>query len=132
MGQGAVPYGKRFASTVACSGIHSVLAFGLDSVLHQGPRYFRSHSTGFWRRTAHALRGAILTRTDRGGETLSAWRLGSAYGAAYFSNQWYPDQLNTVRLDALEGTLQLGFDFASNLGSEFGPDLKRKVLRRRP
>lgn len=131
-GQGARGYGKRFASTVACSGIHAVLALGLDSTLHQDPRYFRSRSAGFWRRTAHALRGTILTRTDRGGETLSTWRLGSAYGAAFLSNQWYPDRLNTVRLDVLQGSLQLGFDFASNLGAEFLPDLKRKILHRKP
>jgi hypothetical protein len=129
-GQGA--YGKRVASTVGCSAIHAVLAFGLDSTLHQDPRYFRSRSTGFWRRTAHALRGTILTRTDRGGETLSTWRLGSAYGAAFLSNQWYPDRLNTVRLGALQGSLQLGFDFASNLGSEFWPEFKRNILRRKP
>ena len=131
-GQGAGAYGKRFASTLACSGIHAVLAFGLDSTLHQDPRYFRSGGTGFWRRTAHALRGTILTRTDGGGETLSTWRLGSAYGAAFLSNQWYPDRLNTVRLGVLQGSLQLGFDFASNLGAEFLPDLKRKILRRKP
>ena len=131
-GQGGGAYGKRFASTVACSAIHGAIAFGLDSTLHQDPRYFRSLSTGFWRRTAHALRGTILTRTDRGGETLSTWRLGSAYGAAYLSNQWYPDRLNTVRLGAEQGSLRLGFDLVSNLGSEFWPDLKRMVQHRNP
>jgi hypothetical protein len=130
-GQGGGAYGKRFASTVACSAIYGTLAFGLDSMLHQDPRYFRSRSTGFWRRTAHAFRGTILTRTDRGGETLSTWRLGSAYGAAFLSNQWYPDRLNTVRLGALQGSLTLGFGFASNFGSEFWPDFKRSILRRR-
>ena len=131
-GQGAGAYGKRVASTVGYSGIYGVLAFGLDSTLHQDPRYFRSRSTGFWRRTGHALRGTILTRTDRGGETLSTWRLGSAYGAAFISNQWYPDRLNTVRLGVAQGSLRLGFDFAANLGSEFWPDIKRKILRREP
>jgi hypothetical protein len=131
-GQGGGAYGKRFVSTVGWAAIHSGLAFGLDSTLHQDPRYFRSRSTGFWHRTAHALRGTILTRTDRGGETLSTWRLGSAYGAAFLSNQWYPDRLNTVRLGVLQGSLTLGFDFAGNLGSEFWPDVKRKILHRRP
>lgn len=130
-GQGAGAYGKRFASTVACGATHAVLAFGLDSALHQDPRYFRSSSTGFGRRMAHALRGTILTRTDSGGETLSTWRLGSAYGAAFLSNQWYPERLNTVRLGVLQGSLQLGFDLLSNVGSEFLPDLKRKILRRK-
>lgn len=130
-GQGGSGYRKRFASTVACSGIHSAIAFGLDSTLHQDPRYFRSAGGGFWRRTGHAFRGTILTRTDQGTETLSIWRLGSAYGAAYLSNQWYPNRLNTVGLGFAEGSLQLGFDLASNLASEFWPDIKRKVFRRK-
>src|SRR6266567_5867710 len=130
-GQGAGNYGKRFASTMAWSGIHSALAFGLDSALKQDPRYHRSGATGFWRRSGHALRGTILTRTDSGGETLSTWRIGSAYGAAYLSNQWYPDRLNTVRLDLIQGSVTLGFDLVSNLGAEFLPDIKRKVLRRK-
>jgi hypothetical protein len=131
-GQGGGAYGKRFASALGGSAIHGVLAFGLDSTLHQDPRYFRSRDKGFWRRTAHAFRGTILTRTDGGGETLSTWRLGSDYGAAFLSNQWYPERLNTMRLGAIQGSLHLGFDFAANLGVEFWPDLKRKILRRKP
>jgi hypothetical protein len=130
-GQGASAYSKRFASVVTTSAIHATLAFGLDSALHQDPRYHRSLDAGFWRRAAHALRGTILTRTDSGGETLSTWRLGSDYGAAFLSNQWYPDRLNTLKQGAAQGSLRLAFDFASNLGAEFWPDLRRK-LRRKP
>jgi hypothetical protein len=129
-GQGGEAYAKRLASTLASSGIHSVLAFGLDSTLHQDPRYFRSRDKGFRRRTAHVFRGTILTRTDRGGETLSTWRLGSDYGAAFLSNRWYPSRLGTVRWSMADGSLRLGFDFASNLGAEFWPDVKRKIRRR--
>src|SRR4029077_11193833 len=80
-GQGGAGYARRFASTAAWSGIHSTLAFGLDTTLHQDPRYYRSGAGG-WRRVGHSFRGTMLTRTDSGGETLSTWRLGSAYGAA--------------------------------------------------
>jgi len=130
-GQGAGAYGKRFASTLAWSGIHTALAFGLDTTLHQDPRYYRSHRIGFLHRSGHALRGTILTRTDAGGETVSTWRIGSAYGAAFLSNMWYPDRLNTVRLGFLQGTLTLGFGFAANLGSEFWPDIKSKLFHRK-
>jgi hypothetical protein len=130
-GQGGGAYGKRFASTLGWSGIHSVLAFGLDSTLHQDPRYFRSQETGLWRRTKHALRGTLLTRTDSGGETFSTWRVGSAYGSAFLSNVWYPDRLNTVRWGLIQGSMTLGFGFVSNLGSEFWPDIRKKVLRRK-
>ena len=131
-GGGAAGYGKRLASTLAGSGIHGVLAFGLDSALHEDPRYFRSRNTGFWNRAGHAVRGTVLTHTDAGGETFSVWRFGSAYGAAFLSNEWYPDRLDTVRLGLLQGSLRLGFDLAANLGSEFWPDIKTKILRRKP
>jgi hypothetical protein len=128
--QGAAGYGRRLVSTVAWSAIHNTLAFGLDSALHQDPRYFRSTGRGFWRRSGHALRGTMLTRTDRGGETVSTWRIGSAYGSAFISNLWYPDRLNTVRLGFIQGSVTLGFDLAGNLGREFWPEIKRKVFKK--
>jgi hypothetical protein len=129
-GQGGAAYGKRVASMAGWAGIHGALAFGLDTTLHQDPRYFRSGEGGFWRRAGHSLRGTILTHTDSGGETFSTWRFGSAYGAAFLSNQWYPDRLNTVRLGVLQGSVTLGFDLLGNLGKEFWPDVKRKARRK--
>ncbi|MGO9241926.1 MAG: hypothetical protein ACLQBJ_14075 [Bryobacteraceae bacterium] len=131
-GQGAGAYAERFASTNAANTIYAGLAFGLDSTLHQDPRYYPCTGTGFWRRTGHAVRATILTRTDSGGETLSTWRLGGAYGAAFLSNEWYPQRLNTVRLGAIEGSLWMGFDLVANLGREFWPDIKRRLPRRKP
>jgi hypothetical protein len=127
--QGASGYGKRLASSVASSGVRSALSLGLDSTLHQDPRYFRSASKGFWSRVGHALRGTILTRTDKGGETLSIWRLGSAYGAAFISDRWYPDRYHTVGHGFEDGSTRLGFDFAKNIAAEFWPDIKKKISR---
>ena len=130
--QGVKGYGKQLGSTVAASGIHSALAFGLDSALHQDPRYFRAGGgAGFCRRSGHALRATLLTRTDSGGETLSTWRIGSAYGTAFLSNQWYPDRVNTVRLGFAQGSMTLGFGLVSNLAAEFWPDVKRKLLHKK-
>ena len=130
-GQGDGAYGERFASTLGWAGIHGVLAFSLDSTLHEDPRYYRSHSSGFWRRSGHALRGTLLTRTDAGGETVSVWRIGSAYGAAYLSNLWYPASLDTPREGFIDGSVTLGFAFATNLGTEFWTDIKSKLFHRK-
>ncbi len=130
-GQGAGAYGKRLGSTLGWSGIHGALAFGLDSTLHQDPRYYRTGGTGFWRRSAHALRGTILTRTDSGGETLSTWRIGSAYGAAFLSDLWYPARLNTAGQGFKRGSITLGLGLASNLGTEFWPDIKKALFHRK-
>ena len=130
-GQGGAGYSRRVGSSIATSGVRAVLAFSLDSTLHQDPRYFRSDGPGFWRRVGHALRGTILTRTDSGGETLSTWRLGSAYGAAFISSRWYPDRYHTVRHGFVSGSTRLGFDLAKNVIAEFWPDIKRKISRRK-
>jgi hypothetical protein len=130
-GQGATAYGKRFGSAVAQSSIRNALAFGLDSTLHQDPRYFRLGGAGLWRRSVHAVRGTMLTRTDSGGETVSTWRIGSAYGTAFLANQWQPDRINRVRLGFQHGSITLAFDLISSLGSEFWPDIKKTVFRRK-
>jgi opacity protein-like surface antigen len=131
-GQGGRGYRKRFGSEMAYTGVRNSIAFGLDSTLHQDPRYYRSDETGFWRRTNHAIRGTILTRTDSGAETLATWRIGSAYGAAFISNEWRPDRVNTVSLSLQQGTSQIGFDLLANMSAEFWPDVRRKVFRHKP
>jgi len=131
-GHGGAAYGKRLGAAVGYEAIRTTLAFGLDSTMHHDPRYFRSTSTGFWHRTGHALRATVITHKDGGGETFSTWAVGSAFGAAYLSNMWVPDRLNTAGLGAKEGALQLVFDFASNIRQEFWPDIMRKLHRRKP
>jgi len=129
-GQGASGYGKHLFSAMAYTGVRNVLAFGLDSALHQDPRYYRSGRTGAWRRTKYALRATLFSHTDSGGETFATWRFGSAYSAAFISNQWRPDRVNTVALSLRQGTTQLGFDALGNVGSEFWPDIRKKLLRK--
>ena len=130
-GQGSLGYSKRLGSTLAYSGLRNALAFGLDTALHQDPRYYPSRNKGFWRRTKHVFRRTILTRTDSGKETVATWRLESGYAATFISNEWYPDRLNTVKLGLAQGTAQIGFDLLGNVASEFWPDIK-KLLHRKP
>jgi hypothetical protein len=131
-GQGESGFRKRLGSEIAYTGVRNGIALGLDSALHQDPRYHRSVETGFWRRTNHAIRGTIFTRTDSGAETLATWRIGSAYGAAFISNEWRPDRVNTVSLSLQQGTAQIGFDLLANMSAEFWPDVKRKMFRHKP
>jgi hypothetical protein len=126
-GDGMAAYGRRVASTEAGGVIHGVLAFGLDTTLHQDPRYYHSTRKGLFRRMGHAARETVLTHTDSGPETFSTWRFGSAYGEAFISNLWYPDRLDTARLGYIQGSLRMGFDMVTNLATEFWPDIKRKL-----
>jgi hypothetical protein len=125
VGAGRAWVHQAFRVYAGLFGVRNLLGFNLDSALHQDPRYHRSTGRGMWRRTKHAFRETILAHKDAGGETLATLRLGSAYGAAFIANEWYPDRVNTVALGISQGMTQLGFDLLSNLGSEFWPDIKR-------
>jgi len=128
---GAAGYGKRLASAAGDTAIRHTLAFGLDTALRQDPRYFPANSHGFFPRLGHAFSAVVVTRTDSGRSTLAASRLASAFGAAYLSNQWYPDRLNTAGQGLVQGGIILGFDAAGYMLSEFLPDLKKLVHSKR-
>jgi hypothetical protein len=129
-GQGAAGYGRRLASNVGFTAIRNAFAFTLDATLHDDPRYIRVGRGRFWPRVKYAVRETILTRTDSRGHTFAVWRFGSAYGAAFLSNTWYPDRLNTVGLGFAQGSATISTDVLTNLAYEFWPDVRKKILRR--
>ena len=129
--RGAAGYGMRLASAEGDTAIRHTLEFGLDVALHQDPRYFSAKSHGFFPRLGHALGATVVARTDAGHTTLGVSRLASAVSAAYLSNQWYPDRLNTAGSGLMQAGIILGFDAAGNVLSEFWPDLKALVHRKR-
>ncbi len=129
--RGAAGYGKRLASAVGDTAIRHTLAFGMDTALGQDPRYFRARSHGLFARLGHAMAAVAVARSDAGREVIATSRLTSAFGAAFLSNQWYPDRLNTAGQGFLSGGIILGFDAAGNMLSEFLPDLKKLVRHKR-
>jgi len=116
------------APTVA----YSALGFGSDSVLPKDLRYFRSGDSGLWRRTKDAIHATIFARTDSGGGPLATWRFGSLYDAS-LSNEWrYADRLQPMNVGPEPGSMQTAFELRLDLRSERWPDLKNKILHRKP
>ena len=129
--RGAAGYGMRLASAVGDTAIRHTLAFGMDTALGQDPRYFPATRHGFFPRLGHALGAVATARNDAGRGVIATSRLTSAFGAAFLSNQWYPDRLNTVGQGFVSGGIILGFDAAGYILSEFLPDLKKLVHHRK-
>jgi len=122
VGQGAGAYGKRFASTVGASAIHGVLAFGLDSALHQDPRSYRSRGTGSWRRAGHVLAAPYDTH-DSGGETVSTWRPVVHTAPPSFRTSGF----RTGR-PGMQQALSRSPPICQQPRARFWPDLKHKIL----
>lgn len=129
-GQGGAGYGRRYASSLSSIASRNLFEFGLDSALRHDPRYIPAKGRGFWHRTGNALAQTCITRTDKGGHTVAIARLGSAYGAGFLSNLWYPRRLAGTGHAFSDGTLTLGLDAAANFVTEFWPDMKRMFRHR--
>jgi hypothetical protein len=123
-GQGASGFGKRLASSYAYNTVvRNALGFALDSTLHLDPRYFPSSRQDGWGRLVDASVQTLLTRTDTGGRNFNFWRIGSAYGAGFISNAWYPRRDATPSDALIRGSLSLGLDTIANVTREFWPDV---------
>jgi hypothetical protein len=131
--QGAGGFAKRYASVEGFVGIQNAMAFGVDSLLHEDPRYFHAKRKGFWPRLGHALSQTLLTHTDSGQQRIGAWRIASNYGAAWLANTWQPHRTTTTGDVLMRGSLGVAMDTGTNLGSEFWPDMKalfKKLIHR--
>jgi hypothetical protein len=121
-------YGKRFGSSMASNASsHLIGTFLLPAMLRQDPRYFvRLHGT-FGQRVGYALRGVVVTRTDRGGEAFN-WSgvLGSLF-AESLANSYLPDAERTTGKTFERFGIRLGFGAASSVAKEYWPTIFKSL-----
>jgi len=129
-GQGMRGYSKRFLNNWGRLAVRNTIRTGFDVALGVDSRYSPSSAKGFWARAGHALTYSFKARTDDGRMTFGFPRLAGAYGAGFISTLWLPDSNNSLREGFMRGNTHLLFDATRNLWREFGPDIKKKFLKR--
>jgi hypothetical protein len=128
-GQGWGAYATRYAADLGTDLSRQSIAFGLESALHEDPRYFPSEEKGFRARMKNALLQTVVTRTDSGKETFAWARMGSAFAAGEFANVWQPPSTGTPGRGLTRGCVMLGGDLAYNFLQEFVPFVRPHSLR---
>jgi hypothetical protein len=131
-GVNSMAYAERFAASL--TDIASENFFGdfvVASVLHEDPRYFREgQGHGFWSRVGYSLSRAVVIRKDSGGETFNFDNvLGSALSTG-FSDLYYPAASRTGKGMLMHFGIDVADNGFVNLGPEFWPDFRDRVLRR--
>lgn len=129
-GQGAEGYGLRYGSAFGSNLVRQSFAWGVESALHDDPRYFPSiDKQSGKRRFANAIKQVFLTKRDSGHDQFAYARFISAFGAGQFVNVWQPKDNNSFT-DGLErGVISIGADAAYNLLQEFVPFTRPSSLR---
>ena len=130
-GQGGAGYGKRFASRSLGRESTALWRSAWIRRCARIPAIIVRRRTGLWRRRDTRCAEPSSREPTRAARRCPPGASEARTARPFCPNQWYPDRLNTVRLGFIQGSLTLGFDLVGNLGSEFWPDIKRKVLRRK-
>jgi hypothetical protein len=114
-------YGDFMASWASVQGGKFVAA----SVLHEDPRYFMSTKKNFFARVTHAVRYAVIDRSDSGRSRLAVANVAGAFAGGFVGNAYLPDPYaNTSRALRRSALALTGF-VTSNLADEFHPEIHK-------
>lgn len=124
---GAEGYGMRLGNRMGSQAVRQSIQLAADTAFHTEPRYDLCECTSAKGRLRHALRRVYLSRTDAGGEMLSASRLGSAFITPWITHNWLPDSDNTTSQKLTSAGTNLAMRALGNVLREFWPDISRKA-----
>jgi hypothetical protein len=131
-GQGMSGYAKRFGASYADYAIGEFMStYAFPSLLHEDPRYFREGEGSTKKRLGHAIASAFVTRKDSGRTSFNYSNSVGRVAAGAFSTLYYPEENRGVGLVFSRAGIGLVFGTAGAIFSEFGPDLQRKLFKRK-
>jgi len=132
-GQGASGYGKRYGAAFTdqvSSGFFSNFAYSV--VLKEDPRYFRLGEGSTKHRFAYALTQVVVGHKDKGGRTFNWSNVLGALSSGSISNAYYPQADRGFGLTMDRAGVSLLYGSVGGLGSEFWPDIDRRLFHRHP
>ena len=131
-GQGMSGYAKRFGASFADYAIGEFMStYAFPSMLHEDPRYFREGAGSTKKRLGHAFASAFVTRKDSGRNSFNYSNSVGRIAAGGFSAFYYPAENRSVGLVFSRAGIGLVFGTAGAVFSEFGPDLQKKLFKKK-
>jgi hypothetical protein len=124
-------YAKRYGMRLTGVSVGNAMEAGLGAIWGEDPRYFRSHDKGFKKRTFYVIKASFMAPGPDGNFRPAYARYAGNFGNNFLSNTWrVPSDSTASRasLRCLYGTLG---ELGGNAFTEFWPDIKAKVFRRR-
>ncbi|MGB8888830.1 MAG: hypothetical protein WCC87_19025 [Candidatus Korobacteraceae bacterium] len=132
-GGGMAGYGKRLGASAA--GAESATLFSgyiFPTLLHQDPRFFRSHQDAISDRLAYAASRVIIGRSDSGHNVINTSQILAQFVQAAVSNAYIPYRTETVSGTMENALAGLGSIAQADILNEFWPDIKQFLSRHNP
>jgi hypothetical protein len=131
-GQGMAGYAKRYGASIADFAIGEFMStYAFPSLLHEDPRYFREGEGTTRKRLGHALASAFVTRTDSGRTSFNWSNSVGRVAAGGVSTLYYPAEDRSVGLVFSRAGIGMIFGTAGAVFSEFGPDIERRLFKKK-
>ena len=128
-GSHGIGFADRLGSEYAQFILSQTIQLGFAAIHKEDPRYFRVGQGNFFRRTGHAIRGAVIVSNTKGGETLAVGEIAGAFGSWAIASQWWePRSEQSFGHVMLWGGVPLATKAGTNILREFWPDAKRKFF----
>jgi len=132
-GGGMEGYGRRLgAATAGEESAAFFSGFVFPTLLHQDPRYFRSHQDAISDRLAYAASRVLIGRSDSGHNVVNLSAIMSQFVQAAVSNAYIPYRNETVPGTLENGVAGLAAVAQANILNEFWPDIKEFFSRHNP
>jgi hypothetical protein len=132
-GQGALGFGRRFASGFGKHIVHKTIQYPVAHLLHEEIHYHRSTKNGFGPRLKYALVGTVITRkTNTEKRTVAVGEISGALGSGLISRLWQPASTRSLASGFASGGITLGVDAGLNVVREFWPEIRHPRQRASP
>lgn len=124
-GQGAVGFGKRFASALGKHVVTKAIQYPVSRAFHEELYYRPSGKHGFGPRLKYALVRVVVTnKTTTGKRTVNAGELSGAVGGGLISRLWQPASVRTIGAGFGSAGTTLAVDAGLNVVREFWPEIR--------
>lgn len=121
-------YGMRLTGVVTNNAIEA----GMGALWGEDPRYPRDAEKPFQSRIGHVMKWTFLAK-DRNGNTMPAYsRYAATAGNNFLSNTWRETSEADTQHALTRTALGFAARMAANAFQEFWPDVRERLLRRKP
>ena len=128
-GEGSEGYATRVGSRLGTIAVRENLAFAVRALDHEDPRYFRSPPAGVLKRARYAASRAFIVKNERGGTMPAYSSFVADLATPFIAQTWRPEPISAGR-ELRTGAVGIGLNVVGNIGQEFWPDFRKKLLGR--
>jgi len=123
--QGAAAFGRNYGDFIASWTAVQGGKFVAASALHEDPRYVRSDSRNLFARAFHAVKFAVIDKSDTGRDRPAFSNVAGAFAGGFVGNAYLPDGFNDAAHGLQRSALALSGFATSNLVDEFRHEIRK-------